>query len=123
MIAVAYEQHIGRRVPGQSGDGSYSVSASRTVSGSLDDALARWIEVVGVPSEISGVAVESTPETSATEKWRYWRCSLVDGSRISVNISLKSPDKSIVSVQHDRLEFDDLREHWRTYWKAVLRQL
>jgi hypothetical protein len=85
MIAVAYEQHIGRRVPGQSGDGSSSVSASRAIPGPLDDALDRWAGVVGSPDEVSGVAV--------------------------------------ASVQHDRLESDDLGEHWRAFWKSALREL
>ena len=123
MIAVTYEQHIGRRVPGQRGDGSFSVSASRTLPGPLDGALARWVEVVGHPDELSGVAIETRPETTRTEKWRYWRCTLADGSRVAVNISMKAPDKPVVSVQHDQLESDDLGEHWRAHWKAILRDL
>jgi hypothetical protein len=123
MITVANEQHIGRRVPGQRGDGSFSVSASRTLSGSLDDSLARWVEVVGSPDELSGVVIESGPDTTTTQKWRYWRCTLADGSRVAVNISLKTPDKSVVSVQHEQLESEDLGEHWRSYWKAILREL
>jgi hypothetical protein len=39
MVTVPFEQHLGRRVVGQVGDGVFNVSASKTVSGSLDDAL------------------------------------------------------------------------------------
>jgi hypothetical protein len=123
MIAVTYEQHIGRRVPGQRGDGSFSISASRTLPGSIDEALARWEAVVGTPDEIMGVAIASGPAVSTTAKWRYWRCTLADGSRVVVNISLKSPGKSVVSAQHEQLESKELGEDWRTYWKSVLRQL
>ena len=35
--AVAYEQQIGRRVPGQLGDGTFQVSVSKTVPGSRRD--------------------------------------------------------------------------------------
>lgn len=35
-VAVAYEQHIGRRKPGQRSDGLFNASASRTIVGSLD---------------------------------------------------------------------------------------
>ena len=66
MIAVTYEQHIGRRVPGQRGDGSFSISASRTLPGSIDEALARWEAVVGTPDEIMGVAIVSGPAVSTT---------------------------------------------------------
>jgi len=123
MIAVTYEQHIGRRVPGQRGDRSFSISACRTLSGSLDDSLARWAEAVGRPDEISGVAIERGPETSESEKWRYWRCTLADGSRVAVNISLKAPDKPVISVQHEQLKSEDLGEQWRAYWKGVLREM
>ena len=123
MIAVTYEQHLGRRVPGQSGDGSFAISASRTVPASLDDALARWTAVVDSPDQLSGVAIEVGPTTSSTEKWRYWRCTLADGSRVAVNISAKAVDKSTISVQHELLESEDLGEHWRSYWKSILREV
>ena len=45
------------------------------------------------------------------------------GARVPANISLTAPVKSVLSVQHDLLESDDLREHWRSHWKAVLRRL
>jgi hypothetical protein len=39
-----------------------------------------------------------------SEKWRYWRCGLDDGSRIVVTIGDKPPAKSVLSVQHERLD-------------------
>ena len=123
MITVTYEQHIGRRLPGQREDGSFSISASRTIPEHLDDALGRWCAAVGTPASIGGVEIESGPETSATERWRYWRCALADGSRVNVNISMKTPDKAVISVQHEQLASEDLGEHWRTLWKAILKEL
>jgi len=123
MVTVAFEQHIGRRAPGQRGDGSFSISANKTRPGSLDDALARWREVVGSPTEISGVALERGPEVSSTPKWRYWRCVLSDGSRVQVNFSQKTPEKASISVQHEQLASPDEAEHWRAFWKDVLRDV
>ena len=123
MITVSYEHHIGRRVPGQRSDGSFSISASKTLPVSMDGALARWVAAVGSPTEILGVAVERGPEMSETVKWRYWRCTLADGSRVVVNISRKAPEKSVVSVQHEGLESEDLGEHWRSHWRAELQRL
>ena len=120
MVTVAYEQHIGRRVPGQDGAGTFNVSASRTVEGSMDDALARWVAVVGDRTDHAGVGVTRGPDESRTDKWRYWRCGLADGSRVVVNISAKAPGKAVVNVQHERLEDAELVDHWRSYWKAVL---
>jgi hypothetical protein len=120
MIAVKYEQHIGRRVPGQGNGGTFNVSASKTWSGSLDDALARWTKVMDPRTEVSGVEIARGPDVSATEKWRYWRAGLADGTRVVVNISAKSPDKSVISVQHENLESEDAAQHWRGFWKSVL---
>ena len=57
MVTVTYEQHIGRRVPGQDGGGEFSVSTSQTRAGTMDETIKRWIEVVSEREEFSGVAI------------------------------------------------------------------
>ena len=46
-IAVAFEQSIGRRVPGQDNDGTFQVSATKTLPGTMDEALVAWAALVG----------------------------------------------------------------------------
>lgn len=121
MLTVQYEQAIGRRVPGQDCSGRFSVSVSKTLAGSLDDALAFWQQLVANVDEFSGVAISGNPTVSQTEKWRYWRCNLADGSRVNVNISQKASDKTSLSIQHEKLESTEQVEHWRSYWKAYLK--
>ena len=121
MVSVKYEQHIGRRAPGQVGVGNFNVSASKTWSGSLDSALNRWSEVMAGRREVSGLSITRGPQISATEKWRYWRAGLSDESRVVVNISAKGADKSVISVQHEKLRSEDEVNHWREYWKSVLK--
>jgi len=41
-VTVAYEQHIGRRAPGQDNDGTFTITASKTLDGTMDEALATW---------------------------------------------------------------------------------
>jgi len=123
MIAVKYEQHEGRRTPGQDSDGKFSVSASKTCTCSLDAALQRWKKVMASRPDPSGIAIERGPEVSSTEKWRHWRAGLADGTRAVVNISAKSPDNSVISVQHEKLLSQDAVEHWKQYWKSVLMNL
>lgn len=120
---VAYEQQIGRRQPGQDCDGEFQTSVSRTVTGSMDEARNKWVAVVGAAEEFSGIAVTRGPELSDTAKWRYWRCGLADGSRVSVHIYEKPSGKSSVGVQHERLESTEQLDHWRAYWKAKLAEL
>lgn len=120
-ITVAYEQHIGRRAPGQDRGGAYSASATKTCAGSLDEVLARWVDFMKDREELGGIAVGRGPDTSVTEKWRYWRCGLEDGSRVNVTIGEKAPGKVLLAVQHERLETADHVEYWREFWKPVLK--
>src|SRR5436190_14059889 len=43
-VVVTYEQHIGRRQPGQSCDGDYPASLNRTLPGTPDEVLRRWLD-------------------------------------------------------------------------------
>jgi hypothetical protein len=121
-VTVAYEQHIGRRVPGQDCDGEFSVSVSKTLNMSKDDALNWWLNAVKGKNEFSDVLLSGDPEITKTEKWRYWRAPLADGSRPSVHIYEKAPEKSSLSVMHERLESQDQIDHWRAYWKQFLKE-
>ncbi|GHG63091.1 hypothetical protein GCM10010919_08480 [Alishewanella longhuensis] len=120
MLAVQYEQHIGRRVLGQDCSGSFSVSVNKTLPGNMDEALNRWQQLVKDEQHFADITLSRGPDISHTEKWRYWRCGLADGSRVNINIYQKSPDKAALSVQHEKLETEVQVEFWRSYWKARL---
>ena len=121
--AIAYEQHAGLRVPGQSCTGDFQFSTSRTVPGDKDVALNAWLAVVDSREEFGGIPMESEPTTSSTEKWRYWRAPLADGSRVSVNISDKPKGKASVSISHTKLGSAEAIEFWKPLWKDLLAQL
>ncbi|WP_349827209.1 hypothetical protein [Brevibacterium litoralis] len=95
--AVGYEQEIGRRRPGQRSDGAWSASASKTFPGDRDTALAAVEQVFGGQERsrgaLFGVPFAGEARTSSTEKWRYWRVDLADGSKVSVTIGAKAPGK------------------------------
>lgn len=119
-ITIAYEQHIGRRIPGQQGDGTFASSASATVPGSMDTALAAWIAVVQGRTAFNGLEITEQPTKSATAKWRYWRCGLEDDSRVNVTVNESAPGKSRVAVQHGRLATPEAASEWKAYWKTQL---
>lgn len=122
-VTVAYEQHIGRREPGQRSDGSYETSASKTFDGTMSEALEMWILLTGDKTEFNGVALEKDPTWSETEKWRNWRCALADGSRLAVSIYQKTPDKASFGLGHLKLKSAEEAEAWKTYWKTLLEEL
>lgn len=122
-IAVAYEQKIGRREPGQRKDGTYTANASRTILGTMDEALVAWTALTGNRKEFNGVAVERGPEASRSEDFRYWRCGLADGSRVAMSFSDKEGGRAAIGLGHERLKSQDDAERWRSYWKDLLGQL
>lgn len=122
-VALGYEQHHGMRAPGQSCDGDFQLSISRTVAGDRDSALETWTGLVEGVTELDGVPAEREPTTSRTEKWRYWRVPLADGSRVSVTIGDKAPGKATVGLLHSRLADAAAIERWRAFWKPLLAQL
>lgn len=118
-ITGAFEQHIGRRKPGQRSSGDYSVTVRKTVDGSMDEVLSRVVGVMEDVKEFDGVAMQGAAQVSETEKCRHWRCDLEDGSRLSFNIQTKpSGDKSSVAINHDGIAHVDDVERWRAFWKS-----
>lgn len=119
-VAIAYEQQIGRRVPGQTSRGDFQVAVTRTHAGDLDDALRVWLGLVAGRESFGGIQVDGGPRVSSTERWRYWRITLADGSRVSVDIGRKSTQKSTIGINHTRLETADQAEAWRGIWRGIL---
>lgn len=120
-VAIAYERHIGRREPGQTCDGSFSVTVSKTLPGDMDAVLRRWRARFDEVEEFDGVALRRGPASSSTERWRYWRCGLEDGSAISVNLQTKpAGDRTGLAVNHDRLGDAASVERWRAFWRSLL---
>ncbi|MCH8572084.1 hypothetical protein LSI54_12050 [Nesterenkonia sp. AY15] len=122
-VAVAYEQHRDLRRPGESRTGEFQASVSKTYPGDMDAALGAWVALVGGRDSFGGVALQGEPGTSSTDRWRYWRAGLVDGSRVAVTISGKSAGKSSLGVGHTKLRSPEEVQHWKVIWRELLGQL
>lgn len=121
-ITVAYEQVIGRRVVGQSSDGDFSASASRTVPGDMDAVRTAWEAFMTTERrEELGLG---EPSLSDTATWRYWRAPLHDGSRVSINVTAKDGSggtaRSTLGVEHKGIGTADARTAWKDVWKTTL---
>lgn len=120
MVTVGYERLTGRRAMGQRCDGAFSASASRTLTGNMDDALANWLAVVDGMTEFDGVFAEVEPRQSQSENWRYWRVDLDNGSKVNVTICDKVGGKAIVAVGHEKLADADAATRAKEFWKPLL---
>lgn len=125
-VAVAFERHIGRRTTGQVGDSTFQASCSRTLVGSLDqvaDAWAGWAGAGRLPLGAS-LSLQGKPRLSSTEKWRYWRCDLSDGTRLVVTVGRSPrPDRSVLTIVQEGLPSAESRERSRDAWRAVLKDV
>lgn len=122
-VAVAYEQHIGRRAPGQRSDGSYEVSVTKTMSDSMDHAMKTWLQLAKGRNEFAGSAVAKEPTATKSDKRRHWACNLADGTRVNADVYPKSADKVLFSVTHTKLASAKAAETLRTYWKEFIESL
>jgi hypothetical protein len=122
-VAVAYEQHIGRRKPGQRSDGTYEVAINKTLNGDMDQAINAWLKLIKDWSDFGGVKFIGKPSMTATDKRRHWGVNLTDGSRVNADVYPKSADKVNLSVTHMKLASEKAKETWRAYWKSALENL
>lgn len=123
-VAIAFERHIGRRMTGQGEDGTFQASCSRTLVGSLDEIAAAWALRADVDGLPLGLTWQGEPRLSSSEKWRYWRCGLSDGTRLVVSVG-SSPrgDRSVLTLTHEGLPDAGSRERSLAGWRAVLQEV
>jgi hypothetical protein len=121
-VTVAYEQHIGRRAPGQRNDGSYEVSVTKLIPGSRQDVFALWMEAYDHTTEFDGKTVENI-RTRITPVRSYWRCDFMDGSRLSIAAEQRTPGKAQLSATHTKLYSAEEKDDWRKFWRQVLDRL
>ncbi|MBO6540709.1 MAG: hypothetical protein JJ969_15085 [Rhizobiaceae bacterium] len=119
-ITVAYEQHIGRRKPGQRSDGSFEVAATRTIEGDVAEHFEKLRQQFCSVSAFDGVALAGEPRTSVTPKRSYWRCDLADGTGVAFALEQKSGAKVLVAATHRKLASDTEAARWRAFWKDYL---
>ncbi|RBP63132.1 hypothetical protein DFO66_11153 [Brevibacterium sanguinis] len=119
---VAYEQEIGRRVPGQRADGTFEVAVSRTVPLGRDEAIKRFGALIEDPAR-DGVPLSGDPRMSETPKRTYWRADMAGGARIEAAAEPKAEGRSLLTVTVARLPSPEALEEWRTYFREFLRQI
>lgn len=122
--AIAYEQHAGLRVPGQSSSGAFRVSASRSLPLDRDAAVEAWAAGPGSAERHLGHAVASA-RRSRTEKRTFLRFDLEGAGRVEVAATpnAKDPARSALSVSHGGLPDGEHLEEWRAHWKGLLGEL
>lgn len=118
---VAYEQEIGRRVPGQRADGTFDVAVSRTIDGDREEVIERFAGYVD--GTLGGVEIEGEPRTSTTAKRSFWRANLADGTRFEAAAEGKSEGRTLFVLTASKLPSAEVLERWRDHLKEFIGQV
>lgn len=118
-ITVAYEQHSGRRLPGQQADGTFQMSVSRTTSLGIKEALDRWVAFAAADAKI-GKVVATPPKTSGTDKRLTWRAKAVGGSLLMFTSEVRPNGKTALIAQQSKLPSHEANLAAKKFWAAVL---
>jgi len=117
-ITVRYEQELGLRVPGQSSDGFYSASASKTIAAPAERLFAAFTDAKlrrrWLPGTKLTVRTANEPKTL--------RADVLDG-RIAVGFVPKANGKAQVSLTHERLPDADEAVRMKAFWRERLAEL
>lgn len=120
-VVVAYEQEIGRRVPGQRADGTFDVAVSRTIPGQRSELIAKFASLID--STLNEVALDGDPRTSETAKRSFWRANLDGGIKVEAAAETKTEDKALFVLTVSKLPSAEAVEEWRAFGKEFLTQL
>lgn len=122
-VTVAYEQHIGRRQPGEDHRGVINTSTSKTVGFTRSKAAQIWQGHILSSDQIDGIPIKTKGKLSETDKWHYMRLGLDDGSKVVFSASETSSGKTRVSVMHEHLASHKDAEKWKSYWQQALTKM
>ncbi|MGP6174194.1 hypothetical protein [Corynebacterium sp. A21] len=125
-IAVEIERHIGRRQVGETSAGTVSVSVSKTIPGEWVATFRDFVAFLATRRDDLPGELLAEPVISETEKWRYWKAKLSDGSTVAINCSdvsnasKSATKKACFSIEHDALGHLNLREPLKDHWRKIL---
>lgn len=120
-ITVAYEQHIGKRVPGQLANGLFELAVSKTAVASRHDLFRQVTEWFEKQNQLNGSA-PLKPRSSQTPKRSTWRCDFADGSKFSATIE-DNREKSKLVLSHTAIPTKQEADDWKDFWRHTAEQL
>ena len=120
-VTVAYEQYIGRRIPGQRPDGTFQTSVSKSTKLGMKELMDQWVTFADGDQEVHAL-IAADARVSGTEKRITWRTKARDGSEIRVTSEPKKDGTaSIIAVQMG-LQTNELNIEAQSKWSSILQR-
>ena len=118
-VAVAYEQHIGRRMPGQQADGTFQASVSRSTKLPMQELMDQWVEFAEKEKDVQAIVADEVRQ-SGTEKRLSWRTKGAEGVSIVVQSEPKKNGTASIVVQLMGLPSAELNQDAKQRWQAIV---
>lgn len=118
-VTVAYEQQIGRRLPGQRSDGTFQTSVSKATKLGMHDLMDAWVAFARADATLAGVIADE-PRVSGSEKRITWRAKATDGSSVVVTSEPKKHGAATLVAMQTGLPSHERNLEAKAAWAAVL---
>jgi uncharacterized protein YndB with AHSA1/START domain len=119
-LIVEYEEARGLRPPGVRPDGTFEVSASKTVAAPIERAFEAFVEADMRDRWLPGVALRER----TSRRPRSVRFDWGDGeTRVAVTFAASGDTRTQVAVQHERLPDVRSAGEMKAYWRERLAAL
>ncbi|MFD2791990.1 hypothetical protein ACFS27_00370 [Promicromonospora vindobonensis] len=116
---VAYEQYIGRRVPGQQTDGTFQTSVSRSTSLGMEALMRAWTEFAAGNEGVRGL-ITGEPRVSGTVKRITWRAKAQEGESVIVISEPKKDGTASLVVQHLGSPTPERNDEVKDLWRGIV---
>jgi hypothetical protein len=116
--AVAYEQHMGRRVPGQRPDGTFQTSVSRSTPLGMAALMEAWTDFAAADEDVLKLIVGDV-RVSGTSNRITWRTKARDGVSVIVISEPKKDGTASLVVQHIGSADLDSNIEAKDTWTAI----
>lgn len=116
-VTIRYEQARGLRVPGQKADGTFGVSATKTVDGSLDQVYAAMRAAFTAEFGVEPASSRADGKRPFT-RWRT-----ADGGTVLVTVETVRDGRMRVSAVHEKLSEPELTDPAKQQLQRALARL
>jgi hypothetical protein len=122
-VAVGYERIIGRRLPGQVADGTFTISRSRILPLTPAEAQSTFLDDDQRARLLVGFEVPRLSRDGVVTP----RFDLRRGGRslghVQFSAEAATDSRTSVTVTHSRLATADEGDHWKRFWSSWLNHL
>lgn len=120
-VTVAYEQHAGRRLPGQRSDGTFETSVSKATKLGMKELMDQWVAFAAGDEEVVAL-MAAEARVSGTDKRITWRTKAGDGSDIRVTSEPKKDGTAAIVAVQTGLPSPELNMEAKAKWSSILQR-